>query len=151
MITYIRQHCARVSLFVALFFSYGLALAQGPEGDRPTVWHCWYNNDGSFTVACEYRGPGEATEAALAEADEDEFIETASPGRSMTLPPIVRRIREKPASLAGQRMLIPLYTQPFEMDFVRQLADAVMCGAGKNCTVVFGQDYTASASNLTAH
>lgn len=151
MAAYVRKCFSCIALFVALFLVRGLALAQGPGSDRPTVWHCWYNDNGSFTVACEYRGPEEPSEIALPEVDDAEFVAVSYPGRGANLPKIVRTILESPASLQGQQILIPLYTYPYDMDFVRQLAEAVMCGTGKNCAVVFGQEHTVSASLPAAY
>lgn len=142
----IRKYVTWGALFVALFMVRGLALAQAQEGDPRTIWRCWYDNDATFAVRCEYQGPAQPSEAARTEIDDEEIIGVSRPSRTLNLPKIVRTIRENPASLQGQRILIPLYTQPYDMDFVRQLASAVMCGTQPRCAVVFGQEHTASAS-----
>lgn len=105
-----------------------------------TLWACWYNRD--LTVHCRLREA--AAPAPALRAEEQRHFDNA-PGTSLAaarrgeLPAPVKVIREQPGALVAKTVVIPLHTEPFEMGFVAQLAQAVMCGANRaDCEVRFG-------------
>jgi hypothetical protein len=65
------------------------------------------------------------------------------------LPAIVYEIRNDPINVEGP-IAIPLHTIPYDMEFVRQLAQSVMCAPRSACTVVFGRDFVEATSGILA-
>lgn len=64
------------------------------------------------------------------------------------LPAIVRDLRQRPASWRGRMVRIPLFNHPFDDSSVRQLAQAVLCGAAADCEAVIGRERWNTASAL---
>lgn len=98
------------------------------------VWTCWY--DGEASVLCllhSTQPPAKITYPAAIPENR--------------LPGIVYEIRNDPNGIDGP-VVIPLHTVPYDMNFVRQLAQSVMCAPRSGCTVVFGRDF-AEATNQT--
>ena len=108
-------------LFVFLSAAHAADNAEGPR------WACWY--DGEQAVRCLLARSHITDTEARAAAVSQRF--------DPRLPELVRTIWGSPEQLAGKNIHIPLFTDPYEMDFVRQLAEAVMCGVRKDCSVVF--------------
>lgn len=103
----------------------GNSVAQGLDpAAAKVVWHCWY--DGKVTAFCD-----------LGRVD-DSADESAAGPVSSRLPEIVHTIAKKPARMRGNRVAIPLYSIPFDMASVRELATSVMCGLRRDCAVRFG-------------
>lgn len=98
-----------------------------PAGNAP-AWACWYHAS-DFTLRCVLSRTPASLEPARVEA-----LRQAVDRR---LPELVRVIRATPERLATQQIFIPLWNAPYEMDFARQLAEAVMCGGRDDCRVVF--------------
>jgi len=91
-------------------------------------WACWYAPS-DLTVRCLLAHAAETgDETRRAEVD-SRF--------DRRLPQLVRMIWGSPEELAGLRISIPLYSVPYDMEFVHQLAKSVMCGARKDCSVGF--------------
>lgn len=102
---------------------------------RPVSWVCWYA--GAASVACRLGGPdgGELSGADLQSPTTD--AGAALPAGKRPLPEIVRTILQQPHTLVGKTISIPLFTEARDAEFVRELADAVMCGTRKLCRVLF--------------
>lgn len=56
------------------------------------------------------------------------------------LPPAVRELRQHPAAWRGRTVRIPLFNEPFDDSPVQQLAQAVLCGAARDCEAVLGRE-----------
>ncbi len=110
------------------------ALAQ--SGETRVAWACWY--DGDTGILCLLQRAPDASETA--------------PGMTLPsaypLPSFARRILESPAELMDQPIRIPIHGVPIEMDFVRELAQSVMCGSTPQCAVDFGRNYAEAAGTL---
>ena len=124
----VRQLVCQGFFLFALSFSNGsFASSDGFEVDG-TRWACWYS-PASLSVTCLLSrvpsGGGEMLPAG----------ESGTVGRQ--LPESVRTIRGSPDKLAGAGVNIPLMSIPYEIDFVRTLAKAVMCGHRADCSVHF--------------
>lgn len=113
--------------------------ATGAHAEEPAAraasWVCWYAK--SASVSCRL---GEPAALAAADADPQSPLSDAGgvlPAGTRPLPEIVRTILQQPESLAGRTISIPLFTEARDTEFVRELADAVMCGTRKLCHVLF--------------
>jgi hypothetical protein len=108
------------------------ALAAAPgwaqTGDE-LRWRCAYD-----TVP----GPGVACRLAQWPAPDSQAA--SLPDALDRLPPIMKRIRSAPETLADERIVIPLYAPPVDMRFVARLARAVMCGSRADCAVEFSSE-----------
>ena len=110
----------------------GKARAAEPE----TNWTCWYSRDTAIT--CELKGAPVATPIAERETVAFETGGTApAAARAGRLPQVVQVLRDRPSAFVGKQVRIPLHTEPTDMSFVRQLAQAVMCGSQAACSVEF--------------
>lgn len=92
-------------------------------------WACWYAAE-DLAVRCVLATPPE-TLAGLAP------VAAGKRGGRRPLPPIARVIWDEPAHLATKIVAIPLLGPPLKMGFVRELAEAVMCGPRRGCSVAF--------------
>lgn len=91
-------------------------------------WTCWYV-PGAETISClliPASENGYPVDAAVAER-----------ARQLLLPDVVRTIWSDPEQISGYRVSIPMWTPPLDMNFARQLAESVMCGARTDCTVIY--------------
>lgn len=88
-------------------------------------WICWYQPS-DLTVQCLL---------AHADADNEQRRSEVDHRFDQRLPELVRMIWATPEQLAGARISIPLGTVPYEMEFVQQLAQSVMCGSRRDCSV----------------
>lgn len=89
-------------------------------------WACWYQSS-DLSIQC-LLARAEITDARRAEIDR-RF--------DSRLPELVRTIWANPQDLAGARIAIPLGTDPYDMQFVAELARSVMCGARRDCSIGF--------------
>jgi len=122
------KQLARVlrDIVVAICLSYVASAQAGLPTD--SRWACWYAPS-DLTIRCLLsRAPEADNEQRRAEVDRS---------FNQRLPQLVRMIWGSPEALAGARVSIPLYSEPFEMDFAHQLAMATMCGTRKDCSVGF--------------
>lgn len=112
-----------------------LAIVSLPLLAAPTAtsWLCWYDDEEAILCQLWTTDPV----AALASAATANPRPGASPAVDERLPAAVRTLRERPAETFGQRIRIPLFTIPEDLGFVRELAEAVMCGARADCQVRF--------------
>lgn len=117
----------RFAVLVALALGAGAGAmsAAGSEGPR---WACWYAAH-DLTVRCLLVQPPAAGHAARRAA-----VDKAIDPR---LSRLVRQIWGNPEQLAGRHISIPLWNVPYEMSFARELAESVMCGRRKDCSVMF--------------
>lgn len=92
-------------------------------------WACWYE-DSNLTVRCVLSRAPSDREAGLRALELLRKIDRRLGG-------LVRTLRANPEQLAGRRINIPLWNVPYEMSFVRQLAESVMCGVRTDCEVSF--------------
>ncbi len=117
----------RVVIAVAMLATFvNPSLAQSAAIDSTTeaaavAWHCWYSPERGSSVACRLvRAPQPTTEPA------------AGAGAALHA-----RIRNDPASLEDEVVLIPLYGPAVDMALVARLARAVMCRKQPSCVVEF--------------
>lgn len=83
------------------------------------AWSCWYAPERT-SIACRLlRAPGVASATPIANAT------------------MIGRIRNDPASLEGEALLIPLHGPPLDMARAASLSRAVMCGPLPSCEVEF--------------
>jgi hypothetical protein len=104
-------------------FAAGVAQAQEAGVVR---WKCWYEREPAQRVACR-----------LVEVAAPAGEQVPAPQWMEGLPPMVKRIRSDPASLANEVVAIPLYSPPIDMRQTARLARGVMCGARAGCEVEF--------------
>lgn len=97
------------------------------QADGPR-WACWYASHNLSIQCLLSRTPVEGHELRAAEV---------AGSINRRLPKLVQLIWGSPEQLAGERINIPLMSVPFEMEFVRQLARSVMCGARHDCSISF--------------
>jgi hypothetical protein len=105
----------------------GVTPAFAQAGDE-LRWRCSYDSVPAPLVACrpvQWPGP--------------EALPVSLSGTLDRLPPLVKRIRMAPETLADERIVIPLYAPPIDMRFVARLARAVMCGSRPACEVDFSE------------
>ncbi|WP_332675533.1 hypothetical protein [Aromatoleum sp.] len=134
---------ARWRQLAALVLATTGAVVAAQTPPQPVVWLCWY--PGATTLACRLGdAPGPAGLSASAARVAEELDVPVPEGR-VALPPIVRTILRRPGDLRGRRISIPLFTEPLDMDFARELAYSVMCGANRNCEVRFVDSDTDAA------
>lgn len=105
-----------------------LSPAQTPQAGHTPTWACWYQSS-DYTLRCLLSRTPASLEPARAER-----LRQAVDRR---LPEIVRVLRAAPERLASHQVFIPLWNEPYEMEFARELAVAVMCGVRDDCAVVF--------------
>lgn len=118
----------RVLVLLALFVS---PAGNAAAGDAPVAgprWACWFDAD-ELVLACLLSRAPTGDFAARA----GEVAQTIDRRHS----PLVRTIWGSPERLGRKRISIPLWNIPYEMDFARQLAESVMCGARRDCSVFF--------------
>ena len=97
------------------------ALAQPlTQVSPPVLWDCWYERDRGPALACRLASAPDATLSA--------------PDRTR-LPGLTPTIRNDPASLADDIVLIPLYGPSDDPARLMRLARAVMCGPQAGCVV----------------
>lgn len=94
-----------------------------PAAERQSLhWRCWY--DQQVHIHC------------LLDSDPT----AAATGKPVGhLPRIVQELRSKPSSFKAVLIRIPMYTDPYDADFPRQLAEATMCGGRTDCSVRYTQ------------
>ena len=102
------------------------ATAQAPA--HP-LWACWYAAE-DLMVRCVLATPAAELTGLAPVAD-------PTRPRRRPLPPIARVIWDEPGRLTTKVVAIPLLGPPIEMDFVRELAEAVMCGPRRDCGITF--------------
>lgn len=126
----IRRLLGQVLVLLALFVS-SSAYAASTNTDAPVAgprWACWYDPDELVLACLLSRAPSRDFEARASQVAQtiDRRLST-----------LVRTIWGSPEKLARSRISIPLWNDPSEMDFARQLAESVMCGARDDCSVIF--------------
>lgn len=139
------RRCIAGNLLLTLFAT--CAYAEEPAA-RPASWVCWYA--GAASIACRL-GASDApvpSGADLQSPTSDAGV--VPPAGKRPLPEIVRTILLQPDTLVGRTISIPLFTEARDMDFVRELAEAVMCGTRKLCHVLFFESSTEIALALDA-
>ncbi|AYH44217.1 hypothetical protein [Azoarcus sp. DN11] len=109
------------------------ASAQTASPEEPT-WICWYLR--GTQMHCRLASDI-ATSPAGAASSSAAVEPGVVPRGRRPLPEIVHAILAEPEKLAGQTIAIPLFTESSDRSFVRELAEAVMCGAKQMCSVLF--------------
>ena len=110
--------------------------AMAAVNDLPTTWACWY--DGATAVSCQLlSAPDLPGLTSTSEAPPSQQPQVAAPVGRRPLPVLVDIILNQPKALYGRHISIPMFTVPEDMKFVRELAEAVMCGTRDNCRVRF--------------
>lgn len=102
----------------------------------PVTWTCWYDN--AKGVSCYL--PGARVSSPRTPEGRDPASTSAPAGMlsgRRPLPPLVGTILNHPERLRGRHISIPLFTEAEDMEFVKELAEAVMCGVKENCFVRF--------------
>ncbi|QTQ38912.1 Uncharacterized protein ToN1_48180 [Aromatoleum petrolei] len=124
--------------------------ATGAEAQAPTsgeaTWICWYTKGSHVHCRLGLEESAAPSSAASSSTPSAQFG-TVPEGRR-PLPELVRTILSDPGKLAGRTITIPLFTESDDRAFVRELAEAVMCGAKKVCSVLFVDTPTEIALTL---
>lgn len=124
-------HPVRQLLLAALTVA-GSAFASPDQAlDDAPRWACWYS-PAVLSIQCLlFQAPTRGLEQRAAEVS----------GRAdRRLPTLARQIWGSPEQLAGSRISIPLMAPPYEMSQARRLARSVVCGARKDCSVLFDRN-----------
>ncbi|MBI2305876.1 MAG: hypothetical protein HYU78_01105 [Rhodocyclales bacterium] len=116
-----------LALLGASLFAAAPAIAADPSGERQNLhWRCWY--DQQAHIHC------------LLDSDPA----PAATGKPVShLPKIVQSLRSKPSSFKAVLIRIPMYTDPYDVQFPRLLAEATMCGGRADCSVQYTQQVPA--------
>lgn len=115
---------------LSLMTAFGAHAAEWVLGDRtaPTLrWQCGFYSD--YQIRCV---ADEAPDPARDEVVADGY---QAPGWLPTR--TLKELRNNPSSALGKVYSIPVYTEPYEMEFAAQLADSVMCGSRPRCQATF--------------
>lgn len=107
------------------------------EAPPSTKWLCWQSH--ATILSCRL-GDEEAAGAFAPTGDAEAEQKTDVPearDRRHRLPPVVEAILRRPRALGGRIFVIPLLTEPQDMEFARELAASVMCGVKRHCEVDF--------------
>jgi hypothetical protein len=123
----LRWACWGVAMIMSLFYG-NSAHAEGNTAH--TTWVCWH--DTATSLSC-HLSQDEAPVAAAQDAGDA----PAASSKGRPLPRLAREILEHPEQFQGRRISIPMYSEPEEREFMIQLAEAVMCGVRKACSVEF--------------
>ncbi len=110
----------RAGRAAAVFASLLALAAQAHADPARTLWSCWLEDDQQLKCVA----------LRSARPDGPRLARAATSQRPAEL---LRAIRERPDSLRGQAIHIPLYNVPYEDAFVTQLAQAVLCGIQPTC------------------
>lgn len=116
-----------IRFFALTFLSFPVcsALAQTAS----TAWNCWFDGDAGVRCLLRSVAPGDKSNSA---------VPATRPAEDDLLQPFVHALRNAPASIEGP-IIIPLHTYPYEMDFVRELTQSVMCGRKAACVIAFSE------------
>ncbi|MBS1171282.1 MAG: hypothetical protein H6R12_112 [Proteobacteria bacterium] len=68
-----------------------------------------------------------------------------SPYENATLPGMVKQLWARAHTLTDKRVFIPLFNEPEDWERVRLLAESVMCGNSRACSVDFSRSYAEAA------
>jgi hypothetical protein len=124
----LRHALRQLFVLAAITVSFcSLARAESVFGDGPR-WACWYSPVAMSVQCLLSRTP---------QADHEMRAAQVAATADRRLSTLVRTIWGSPEKLAGDHISIPLMSQPFEMEFVQQLARSVMCGGRPDCSVHF--------------
>jgi hypothetical protein len=116
-------------LFACLGFTFAAAPALAGEldaADFPVAekqnlhWRCWY--DQQIHIHC-------LLDTEIADS------KPAGYEAAINLPKVVRELRSNPSRFRAVLVRIPMFTDPLEHGFARDLAQASMCGGRGNCSV----------------
>lgn len=107
----------------------------GAPADAPVGWICWYGK--GTTVSCRLELPDPLAPAVAEPQSGAPDAGALLPQGKRPLPQIVRTILREPGTLGGKTISIPLFTESHDIDFVHELAEAVMCGTRRLCSVRF--------------
>ncbi|QTQ37008.1 Uncharacterized protein ToN1_28760 [Aromatoleum petrolei] len=110
------------------------AHAGAPAG-APVGWICWYGK--GTTVSCRLEAQDALAPAVANPPSAEPDVGALLSQGKRPLPQIARTILREPAQLEGKTISIPLFTESHDMDFVQELAEAVMCGTRRLCRVRF--------------
>ncbi|HJV25769.1 MAG TPA: hypothetical protein VJ673_08775 [Aromatoleum sp.] len=127
----VRWACCGVAMIMSLFCG---KPAHAEGGAAHTTWMCW--QDSATSLSCHLSQDGDTAPAAVPEPAAGTAT-PASSSRTRPLPRVARQILERPEQFQGRRISIPMYSEPEEREFMVQLAEAVMCGVRKACSVEF--------------
>lgn len=119
--THVRRALRSILLALGMSSLASFAQTGSTGGGEPAavVWSCWYAPERTGVACRLVRAPG---------------VASATPIASATM---LGRVRNDPASLEGEAVVIPLHGPPLEMKRAAALARAVMCGAQPSCEVDF--------------
>lgn len=120
-----------------------LLLLAGLPAQGETVWHCWYDQATHVVCALAAADP----QRGLTSAEWRTATETAPIQAGRALPPVVQWLRQRPGAFRGRIMHIPLHAEPIDHRLVGELAQAVMCGALRDCRAVYAEGLGAADSS----
>ena len=141
----VRRRKVAGSLLMAL---YATCAHAEEAAARPVRWVCWYT--GAASIACRLGAPDAFVPSGAELQSPTSDAGAVLPAGKRPLPEIVRTILQQPETLVGRTISIPLFTEARDADFVRELAEAVMCGTRKLCGVLFLGSSTEIALALDA-
>lgn len=113
-----------------------VAAAQNNDPTSLIAWQCWLGKDPLYSIHClDVRDSDMLAVDAPAGApfDPQRFRRDLLAGGAA--PNLARLVRADAAAYGGRLWLIPLYSAPFDMERVTQLARSVMCGRDPRCSV----------------
>lgn len=123
--------CRRIVRSTLILLALAVPVSSFAEAENSAAgprWACWYEA-GNLTIQCLLsRTPKSGLEERAVEVDRT---------TDSRLPELVRTLRGSPEQLAANQISIPLWSNPSEMDFARELAQSVMCGVRADCSVNF--------------
>lgn len=121
MTTHVRRVLRSIllALGTACLASFAQTEPAGSGEPAAVLWSCWYAPERTGVACRLVRAPGVASPTPIASAT------------------MLGRVRNDPASLEGEAVVIPLHGPPLDMGRVATLARAVMCGARPSCEVDF--------------
>ena len=134
------EACVRIFIrFFALTFL-SLPVCSALAQTASTAWNCWFDGDAGVRCLLRSVAPGD---------DSNNAIPGTRPAGDGMLPPFVHALRNAPASIEGP-IIIPLHTYPYDMDFVRELTQSVMCGRKTACVIAFSESVPDARSRNVA-
>jgi hypothetical protein len=131
------QICFAATLYMCAQGACAQAAAGNAAGNgAATKWACWH--DGDTALLCQLQS------TTLPDVDAPDGDWHYSPQADF-----VHTVRRAPGSIAGP-VVIPMHTHPYERDFMRQLAQSVMCAPRSSCSVTLGSSLDDASAAMLA-
>lgn len=98
-------------------------LSTGSADKQKLHWRCWY--DQQVHIRC-------LLDTEVIDKQQQPATKT---GQASALPKIIVDLRNNPSQFRAVLVRIPMYSDPIEDSFARELAVASMCGTRQDCSV----------------